>query len=87
MFHLKENIVKAWITSTIGTILMVISIILWITGVIPIKWDATIGIAIGTILLLAPQKIETIVVNLAKNWSGGSPNCEESSTKPDNPDK
>lgn len=86
MFHIKENILKAWITSIIGTVLMVASLILWITGVIPIKWDATIGLALGTILLLAPQKIETLAINFVKHWGGNSTDCE-TAIKPDNPDK
>jgi hypothetical protein len=86
--QIKQNIVKGWITSLVGITLMVASLTLWITGVIPIKWDATIGIALGTILLLAPNKIEKLAGSAIKGWGGNNNDAEEGSNiKPDNPDK
>lgn len=58
MRKIKGNIVKGWITSIIGTLLMAASLFLWFTGVIPLIWEGSVGLILGCILLLAPRTIE-----------------------------
>ena len=53
----NQNIIKGWITSIVGVCVYVVTTILWLTNVIPMKWEGVLGYLVGTFLLLAPDKI------------------------------
>ena len=67
---MKYNIIKGWITSIFGIALMIISIILWFTGTIPLIWEGAVGIILGTILLFSPRTIEKKVSEFVSSWGG-----------------
>lgn len=85
MKKIKSNVVKGWITSIIGTVLMITSLFLWFGGVIPMMWEGAIGIILGCILLMAPRTIEKKVSIFLGAWGGNAP-VQGGHTKPDNPD-
>jgi hypothetical protein len=70
----KGNIVKAWVTSIIGTLLMLSSLFLWFFGLIPLLWEGVCGIVLGAMLLMAPRTIESKVSQFISAWSGNMAN-------------
>ena len=68
--QIRQNIVKAWITSIMGTLLMATSLFLWFFGFINLIWEGAAGLIIGCILLLAPKTIEKKVSEAIKSWGG-----------------
>ena len=85
MKKIRANIIKGWITSIVGTSLMILSLLLWYTGVISMMWEGAIGLILGSLLLLTPRSLERNVGKFLSAWGGGN-NIEDCSTKPDNPD-
>lgn len=86
---LKGNVIKGWITSIIGSLLLLSTLFLWFFGVIHLIWEGLAGFAMGTILLLAPRTIENNVPKLIDaigNKLNLTHDVGESSSKPDNPD-
>ncbi len=67
---IKKNVVKGWITSVIGTITMILTLYLTYTQAIDFIWEGIGGLAIGAILLLAPQTIEKNVKGVINKWTG-----------------
>lgn len=70
----KQNVIKGWITTIIGTATMVLTLILIFTQVIDFVWEGIGGLVVGSILLMAPQTIEKKVTLGLKMWglrSGG----------------
>lgn len=61
---IKGNLIKGWITSIIGIITMIVSLLLVFTGQIDFVWDGVAGLSIGTVLLMAPQTIEKQFIRL-----------------------
>lgn len=70
MKKLEQNVVKGWITTVIGTITMLLTLFLVFTGEFDFVWEGIGGLAIGTILLLAPKTIEKKVSEAIKAWGG-----------------
>lgn len=85
MRKIKSNIIKGWITSIVGTVLMLTSLFLWFSGVISMMWEGVIGISLGCLLLLAPRSLERNVGRFLSAWGGGRDPDE--CVKPDNPDE
>lgn len=63
---LKQNIVKGWITTIIGTITMILTLFLIFTKVIDFMWEGIAGLSIGCILVMAPKTIEKKVSELIR---------------------
>ena len=61
---IKRNVIKGWITSVVGVLTMVITLLLIFTNQIDFVWDGIGGLGIGTVLLMAPQTIEKQFVRL-----------------------
>lgn len=53
-----DNILKAWFTSLAGIATVALSLFLVWKGTFDFVWEGIGGLAIGTILLLAPRTIE-----------------------------
>jgi hypothetical protein len=58
---MKMSVFKGYVTSAIGTITMVLTLILLWQRVVGFVWEGVAGLCIGCILFLAPQAIENIV--------------------------
>ncbi len=56
---LKGNVIKGWITSIVGVVTMITTLLLVFTGQMDFVWNGIAGLSIGTVLLMAPQTIET----------------------------
>lgn len=52
----------------IGIILMGASLFLWLTGAIHLIWEGSVGLILGSIFLMAPTTIETLVSQFIKSW-------------------
>lgn len=65
---IRGNIVKGWVTSVIGTLLLLSSLFLWFFGVINLIWEGAIGIILGVILLYAPRTVEKKLSEAIKAW-------------------
>ncbi|GEM_PF-2579271 len=63
----QTNIVKGWITSIVGTITMVITLVLIWTKDIDFVWQGVAGLITGSILLLAPGAIEGFIRQFLKS--------------------
>lgn len=83
-----KNVIKGIITSAIGVATMVITLFLIFTGAMDFVWGGLAGLAMGTILLLAPdtlvKKLGDVIKAVGLNKSGAEANAAE--TKIDNPD-
>ncbi len=84
MKKIKSNIIKGWITSIVGTLLMLTSLFLWFYGIINMMWEGTIGIILGCIMLMAPRTFERNVAKFLTAWGG---NNSDACVKPDDPDE
>lgn len=58
---LQKNVIDGWITTIIGVVTMIISLVLVWRGVFDFVWEGVAGLSIGTILLLAPKSIEKLI--------------------------
>jgi len=65
------NILKGWITSIIGVILLIVSVVLIVDGRLPVVWEGIGLICMAVILLYAPQTIEKFIMHWVK---GGNAN-------------
>lgn len=70
--QIRENVVKGWVTSVIGLITMIVTIILVYREVIDFTWDGVVGLVIGSLLLMAPKTIEKKVSEAIGAWGGKS---------------
>lgn len=84
-----KNIIKGIITSAIGVATMIVTLLLIWAGTIDFVWEGIAGLAIGTILLLAPdtfvKKMGDVIKAVGLNRVGVAANEKEE--KIDNPDK
>lgn len=85
---LKGNIIKGWITSIVGVITMITTLLLVFTSQIDFIWNGIAGLSIGTILLMAPQTIEKQFIKLfgimkGKNQVDDSSSSDETNTRKD----
>lgn len=64
---IKKNIVKGWITSIIGTLMMLGALFLWFGGLLKTWPDTTVAMALGCLLLIAPRSIEKIILKWVGN--------------------
>ena len=85
MGKIQGNIVKGWITSIVGTVMMVTSLFLWFIGKINLMWEGTIGLVLGCLLLLSPKTIEKKVSQAIGAW-GGRDDSSVPDTPPEPPD-
>lgn len=83
---LKVNIIKGFITSLIGVVTMLITLLLVFMGDMDFIWNGIAGIAIGCTLLLAPQTIEkkfSEIIITATSSSKPKASADEDSTEDD----
>lgn len=81
---IKENVIKGWITTVIGTATMILSLVLVFTRVIDFMWEGTTGLVIGCLLLMAPKTIEKKVSDAIRYMAGRSKipdSCQEEGSK------
>lgn len=67
-----KNITKGWITSLVGVLSMVITLIMIWKGNMDFVWDGVAGLTIGTTLLLAPKTVEQAFTNFISKFSGNA---------------
>jgi len=65
---LERNIISGWATTIIGIAAMIISLVLVWQKVFDFVWEGIGGLAIGTILLIAPKTIEKAIMEGIKAW-------------------
>ncbi len=70
---IKSNIIKGYITSGIGTIILLMTVFFLFTKQIFFIWEGIAGLTMGTILLMAPRTIEKKTSELIKAWGSKSP--------------
>lgn len=70
--QIRENVVKGWVTSVIGLITMIVTIILVYREVIDFTWDGVVGLVIGALLVMSPKTIEKKVSEAIGAWGGKS---------------
>lgn len=88
---ITKNIIKGLITSTIGVITMLLTLLLVFTGMIDFVWSGAVGLIIGCALLIAPdtlvKKVANILSSIAgKRDDGNDPISIDTNKKVDNPD-
>ena len=66
----RQNIVKGWITSIVGLVVMLLTVYFLFKREINFMWEGTIGLCLGTILLLAPKTIERYISEAIKSIGG-----------------
>ena len=69
---IKSNIIKGFITSIIGTVILLMTVFFLFTKQIFFIWEGIAGLTMGTILLMAPRTIETKVSEAISAWGGSS---------------
>ncbi len=90
---MTKNIIKGIITSVIGVITMILTLLLILAGSIDFIWEGLAGLSIGTILLLSPdtivKKLGDVIKAVGFNRSGAASNEQEQKKQDeiDNPDK
>jgi len=60
------NVIKGWISSIIGVLVLLSTILLILASAIPFIWEGIAGFVMGTILLYTPRSIEKFV----EKWLG-----------------
>lgn len=65
---IKQNILKAWVTTIIGIVTMCITLFLVWNGTFDFVWEGIGGLVMGTILLLVPKSIEKIILEGIRAW-------------------
>lgn len=68
MQRLKENIVKGYITSIVGTTTMILTLILIATKVFDFVWEGVAGLCVGLLLLISPKDIGKIIMEGIRSW-------------------
>lgn len=68
----KSNVIKGWITTIVGTIILLLTTYLLFKREVFFIWEGIAGLSIGTILLMAPRTIEKKISEIIKAWGGGS---------------
>lgn len=63
---MKPNVIKGWISSIIGILVLISTVLLLFISEIPFIWEGVAGLIMGTILLYAPRSIEKFV----EKWLG-----------------
>lgn len=85
---IKQNVIKGWITTIVGTATMVVTLVLVFTKAIDFVWEGTAGLIVGCLLLMAPKTIEKKVSD-AIRYVGGrgsvSPTSEDQDLPLDKP--
>lgn len=69
---IKLNIIRGWATTIIGLITTIVSLILVYKGVFDFVWEGVAGLAIGALLITAPQTIEKKISSIISGWRGTS---------------
>lgn len=64
--------VDTWVTSLVGIIIYSITTYLIIKGRFDFLWEGVGGYGTGTILLLAPKSVETLISKWIENKKDGS---------------
>lgn len=59
MSNVSSNVVKGWITTVIGTVTTILTLILIYKGVFDFTWEGLCGLSIGALLIIAPKTIES----------------------------
>ena len=60
------NIIKSWISSIIGILVLLSTTLLVLVSEIPFIWEGIAGFVMGTLLLYTPRSIEKFV----EKWLG-----------------
>jgi len=60
------NVIKGWISSLIGILVLLATLLLVFASAIPFIWEGIAGFVMGTILLYTPRSIEKFV----EKWLG-----------------
>jgi len=63
---MKPNVIKGWISSIIGILVLISTVLLIFISEIPFIWEGIAGFVMGTLLLYAPRSIEKFV----EKWLG-----------------
>lgn len=86
---MTKNIIKGLITSIFGVATMIITLFLIFTGAMDFVWGGLAGLAMGTILLLAPdtivKKLGDVIKSVGLNKTGVEANIEEQKKEDKNP--
>lgn len=67
--NILQNLVKGWITTVIGTVIIIVAVTLIVQDVMPLYWDGAGMMLIGAIFLVVPDKIGGIVDVVVKKKS------------------
>lgn len=78
-----KKILDSWITSLAGVAAYVLTTILIWQRVFDFVWEGIGGYVIGTILLMAPQSIESLVAKAIDNKINSNKETESDGTNPD----
>lgn len=65
-----QNIIKGWITTLIGTAIIIVAVVMIYTSTLPFYWEGAGLILTGAILLIAPDKISGITDAIIKKKTG-----------------
>lgn len=83
---IKENVIKGWITTIIGTLTLLMTLFLWFVGMINMWPEGTAGIVLGALLVITPKTFESIATKIAgKIGLENKDDCPPKKVKPDNP--
>lgn len=61
VMKIVQNIVKGWITTTIGTGTIITALLLVVKGSMPLFWEGSFLFFIGGVFLIVPDKFAGIV--------------------------
>lgn len=79
------NITKGVLTSIMGVVTYIATIMLLVSGTIDFVWSGAVGLLMGTVLLLAPdtlvKQIGKIIGSVGLNKGGASNSVDEAQTK------
>lgn len=74
---IQRNVISGWATTIIGIVTMIISLVLVWQKVFDFVWEGIGGLAMGTILLIAPKTIEKAIIEGIRAWGKRGNSYEE----------
>lgn len=76
---MKLNVIRGWLTTIIGVVTTAVTLILVYHKVFDFIWEGLAGLAVGAILITAPQTIEKKISEIIDSWRNKT---KDDNTKP-----
>lgn len=67
---LKDNVIKSWIMTILGIVTIGLALFLIFNGTFDFWPEGFVGLLVGAIFVMSPDKIFKIIIEGLKSWGG-----------------